>query len=308
VEAVMTGHLTLPALDPERPATLSRAVLHRLLREQLGFEGLVVTDALVMEAIAGQYGAGEAAVLALEAGADLVLMPADARLAIEAITAAVATGRLPLAQLEASAARRQRALGRCAMEPADPERAASADLELCQELVSATLEHQGGRLGLRGDKGVNLLRLDQALQAPFLPATAPALGLPAATGFQPRLMAAETASLWSSDPEAPLHLDRLEPGPVLVQLFVRGNPFRGTAGDGEPWAAALGQLQRAGRLAGLAVYGSPYLWDSLRRTLPLQTPAAYCPGQMPLAQQAVLGALGLGRSAEANAAPTEFTD
>jgi beta-glucosidase len=121
-------------------------------------------------------------------------------------------------------------------------------------------------------------------------------------------MAAETASLWSSDPEAPLHLDRLEPGPVLVQLFVRGNPFRGTAGDGEPWAAALGQLQRAGRLAGLAVYGSPYLWDSLRRTLPLQTPAAYCPGQMPLAQQAVLGALGLGRSAEANAAPTEFTD
>ncbi|MFM8662140.1 MAG: glycoside hydrolase family 3 N-terminal domain-containing protein [Cyanobium sp.] len=308
VEAVMTGHLTLPALDPERPATLSRAVLHQLLREQLGFEGLVVTDALVMEAIAGQYGAGEAAVLALEAGADLVLMPADARLAIEAITAAVDTGRLPLAQLEASAARRQRALGRCAAAPPDPERAASADLDLCRELVSATLEHQGGRLGLRGDKGVNLLRLDQALLAPFLPATAPALGLPEAAGFQPRLMAAETPILWSSDPLAPLQLDRLGTGPVLVQLFVRGNPFRGTAGDGEPWAAALGQLQRAGRLAGLAVFGSPYLWDSLRRKLPPQTPAAYCPGQMPLAQQAVLGALGLGRSAEANAVPTEFTD
>jgi beta-glucosidase len=300
VEAVMTGHLTLPALDPDRPATLSRAVLHQLLREQLGFDGLVVTDALVMEAIAGRYGAGEAAVLALEAGADLVLMPADARLAIAAILSAVQSGRLPLAQLEASAGRRQRALSRCGAGPADPNGAACPDLELCRELVSATLEHQGGQLATGSGppgQGVNLLRLDQALQAPFLPATAAALGLPAAAGFQPLLMAAETASLWSTDPAAPLALDRLGSGPVLVQLFVRGNPFRGNAGQGEPWAAALEQLQQAGRLAGVAVYGSPYLWDALRQILPPATPAAYSPGQMPLAQQAVLEALGLGHRA-----------
>jgi beta-glucosidase len=276
-------------------------VLHQLLREQLGFDGLVVTDALVMEAITGQYGAGEAAVLALEAGADLVLMPADARLAIAAILSAVQTGRLPRAQLEASAERRQRALGRCSAGAADPNGAASPDLPLCQELVTATLEHQGGQLdtGSGGDEGqgVNLLRLDQALQAPFLPATAAALGLPAAAGFQPLLMAVETVSLWSGDPAAPLALDRLGSGPVLVQLFVRGNPFRGNAGQGEPWAAALEQLQRAGRLAGVAVYGSPYLWDALRQTLPPGTPAAYSPGQMPLAQQAVLEALGLGKPA-----------
>jgi beta-glucosidase len=308
VEAVMTGHLTLPALDPERPATLSRTVLHQLLREQLGFDGLVVTDALVMEAIAGQYGAGEAVVLALEAGADLVLMPADARQAIAAITLAVHTGRLSLAQLEASAARRQRALSRCGAEPPDPAGAANADLQLCQELVSATLERQGAQLRLEGDRGVNLLRLDQALQAPFLPATAAALALPAAAGLQPLLMAAETASLWSGDPQAPLCLERLGEGPVLVQLFVRGNPFRGKAGPDEPWAAALDQLQRAGRLAGLAVYGSPYLWDSLRQTLPAAMPAAYSPGQMPLAQQAVLESLGLGRGGRQNAAAGEFTD
>jgi beta-glucosidase len=300
VEAVMTGHLTLPALDPERPATLSRAVLHHLLREQLGFDGLVVTDALVMEAIASQYGAGEATVLALEAGADLVLMPADARLAIEAIHTAVQTGRLPLAQLQASAGRRQRALNRCGTGPGDPNGAACPDLELCQELVSATLEHQGGQLatgnGAAG-QGVNLLRLDQALQAPFLPVTAAALRLPTAAGFQPLLMAAETASLWSADAETPLRLELLGAGPVLVQLFVRGNPFRGTTDQGERWVEALDQLQQAGRLAGVAVYGSPYLWDALRQTLPPGTPAAYSPGQMPLAQQAVLEALGLGQSA-----------
>ncbi|MFN5698947.1 MAG: glycoside hydrolase family 3 N-terminal domain-containing protein, partial [Cyanobacteriota bacterium] len=94
VASVMTAHLLLPELDPERPATLSAAVLSNLLRGELGFEGLVVTDALVMEAIAGQYGAGEAAVMALEAGADLVLMPADADAAIDAIVAAVQEGRL----------------------------------------------------------------------------------------------------------------------------------------------------------------------------------------------------------------------
>jgi beta-glucosidase len=110
VAAVMTAHLLLPALDPDRPATLSPAVLTELLRGELGFSGLVVTDALVMEAITGRWGAGEAAVLAVEAGADLVLMPADADQAIDAIVAAVEAGRLGLERIEAARERRRRAL------------------------------------------------------------------------------------------------------------------------------------------------------------------------------------------------------
>ena len=127
VAAVMTAHLLLPALDPTHPATLSRAVLTGLLREQLGFDGLIVTDALVMEAIAGRYGPSEAAVLALEAGADLVLMPGDAEGAIDAIVAAVVSGRLTTERLEASLSRRQRALERCrAALGSQQERACSA--------------------------------------------------------------------------------------------------------------------------------------------------------------------------------------
>lgn len=68
VDAVMTAHLSIPALDPDYPATLSPAVLQGLLRRELGFEGLIVTDALVMQAIAAHYGPGEAARLAFEAG------------------------------------------------------------------------------------------------------------------------------------------------------------------------------------------------------------------------------------------------
>ena len=311
VAAVMTAHLSLPALDPQRPATLSAAVLSDLLREELGFAGLVVTDALVMEAIAGRYGAGEAAVLALEAGADLVLMPADARSAITAIAAAVAEGRLERGRLEASAARRRAALaglpqqGRTA---ADPCQAAAVDPVLAQDLMNATLEVRGRIQPPPAEcPGVNLIRLDQALQAAFLPAGAPAITLAAAAGFRPCLLAGDTLSPWSGNSQAPLNLEQLGEGPVLVQLFVRGNPFRGHAGGAEPWPAALGQLLDAGRLAGLVVYGSPYLWDALRELLPPGVPAAHSPGQMPLAQAGALSGLGLGRRAVGQAA-AGFTD
>jgi beta-glucosidase len=310
VSAVMTGHLILPALDGQRPATLSSAVLGGLLRRELGFQGLVVTDALVMEAIAGHHGAGEAAVLALEAGADLVLMPADARLAIDAIATAVQQGRLKREQLEASAERRRAALEGCADSAAAPEAAAQADRGLERELVQATLEWQGTARP-RGSGGLNLVRVDQALQAPFLPAGAPALALPNAAGFRTAVTAADTPDIWTGDPAAPLALDRFPEGPVLLQLFVRGNPFRGSAGSAEPWGAALRQLVAAERLAGLVVYGSPYLWEELRPLLPEQLPASYSPGQMPLAQAAALGAIGLGADPGPPAAAPDadgFTD
>ena len=113
VESVMTAHLLIPALDAERPATLSPKVLTDLLRVSLDFQGLIVTDALVMEAITSLVGPGEAAVQAFEAGADLILMPADADEAINAVCAALASGRLPASRLEQSLQRRREALQRC---------------------------------------------------------------------------------------------------------------------------------------------------------------------------------------------------
>jgi beta-glucosidase len=92
---------------------------------------------------------------------------------------------------------------------------------------------------------------------------------------------------------------------VLLQLFVRGNPFLCTAAGTESLTAVIGQLQAAGRLAGLAVYGSPYLWETLRPLVAEGIPAGWSPGQMPLAQAALLTRLGLGAGA---ARPGEFTD
>jgi len=309
VAAVMTGHLVLPALDASRPATLSAAVLTDLLRRDLGFGGLVVTDALVMEAIAAHHGAGEAAVLALEAGADLVLMPADAEEAITAIVAAVEQGRLSRQQLETSAQRRHQALahgrraggGDAGASSAEPLGALSNgpsadDRQLARELVQRSLRHQGGALRAPAAGGISLIRIDGSLGCPFLPPQAPALARAAAAGFRPVLLEASSPSPWALAGPGPLDLERLGDGPLLLQLFVRGNPFRGSAGGLEPWAAVIEQLQRHGRLAGLAVYGSPYLWEELRSLLKPTIPAAWSPGQMPLAQAAVLARLGLGET------------
>jgi len=307
IDAVMTAHLVLPALDRQRPATLSKAVLTDLLRGELGFDGLVVTDALVMEAISRHYGAGEAAVLALEAGADLVLMPADARAALAAISDAVASGRLSRAQLEASAVRRQRALTRVR----SGARAAlhEPDQQLVRTLLQLSLQRQGGTVGSPGTAGgINLIRLETCLQAPQAVPQLPALDLPAACGYRPVLLEPRSPRPWSDAPEAPLNLDTLGAGPVLLQLFVRGNPFRGSSAANEPWAQAIAQLQQLGRLAGVVVYGSPYLWQSLQRVLDPGIPAAYSPGQMPQAQAQALHSLGIGHTDAGMEADNGFTD
>ena len=92
--AVMVGHIIVEALDPEYPASLSPAV-HRYLREELGYSGVIMTDDLVMQAITDQYGAGEAAVMAVLAGNDL-LCSTEYAVQYEAVLQAVLDGRIDI--------------------------------------------------------------------------------------------------------------------------------------------------------------------------------------------------------------------
>jgi len=103
---VMSGHIAFPSFTgSDEPATMSPAVMTGMLRDSLGFTGLVVTDALSMGAIANQYGAGEASVRAFIAGSDLLVMPSDPDVAVNAMAAAVASGRIALDRLDASVRR-----------------------------------------------------------------------------------------------------------------------------------------------------------------------------------------------------------
>ena len=128
---IMTSHILLPRLDAEHPATLSPRIVHGLLRRELGFEGVIVTDALDMQGASGEHGIPEAAVRALAAGCDLLCIGSDNTAEqldgiVAAIAAAVASGRLPRERVREAAAR-VRALG--ASAPAVPAASAAVDID-----------------------------------------------------------------------------------------------------------------------------------------------------------------------------------
>ncbi|MGV9699838.1 glycoside hydrolase family 3 protein [Streptomyces sp. NPDC003470] len=133
--AVMSAHILVPALDPDRPATLSRRILTGLLRGELGYDGLIVTDGMEMRAIAGTYGIERGSVLAVAAGADAICVGgglADeetVRRLRDALVEAVRTGELPEERL-ADAAERVRALARWTAARADAARSVPADGEV----------------------------------------------------------------------------------------------------------------------------------------------------------------------------------
>ncbi|GBF73712.1 hypothetical protein PA598K_02028 [Paenibacillus sp. 598K] len=107
-DAVMVAHLLIPDLDPEYPASLSETIIDGLLRQELGFDGVVMTDDLTMQGITKQHTVGEAAVLSLRAGSDIVLIGhhhGQQAEVMETILASVREGELTEEQLDAKVGR-----------------------------------------------------------------------------------------------------------------------------------------------------------------------------------------------------------
>jgi len=187
--AVMVAHLDVRAVDSGVPSSLSPEVVG-LLREDLGFDGLVVTDALDMGAVTDAYGPGEAAVRAVAAGADVALMPADARAAHAALVAAVGAGDLPAERL-AEAATRVVALQlhqAASAPPADSDVLGShADLSYAASLAGLTVVAGPCEGRLVGD-AVQVVGGSAADRSRFADA-ATAAGLEVGTGDVVRLLA-----------------------------------------------------------------------------------------------------------------------
>jgi beta-N-acetylhexosaminidase len=128
VASIMTAHVLVPALDDKRPATLSRRIITGVLRQELGFEGVIFSDDLEMKALATEHTVPSAAVLAIEAGCDGLLVCSGNHdlqsQTLEALIHAVEEERLPLARVEDALKRQQRAkerflAGPAAARPAD---------------------------------------------------------------------------------------------------------------------------------------------------------------------------------------------
>jgi beta-N-acetylhexosaminidase len=133
VSSVMSAHIALPALgEPGTPATLVPAVITGLLRDTLGFAGMVYTDALSREGVGQGYPVERSAVLAVRAGADVLLKPTDVRRAIDAVVAAVERGEIAPARIERSVRRILEAKARLGLH-----RDRYADLARIREVVGA---------------------------------------------------------------------------------------------------------------------------------------------------------------------------
>jgi len=126
VAFMMTAHVLVPSIDEERPATLSRRIVGDLLREELGFEGVIFGDDLEMKAIARQYTVPDAAVQAIAAGCDgLLICSGNVEVqasALEALVHAVEDRRLPIARVEDALKRQRRAKERFLAASATPAR------------------------------------------------------------------------------------------------------------------------------------------------------------------------------------------
>ena len=102
---IMVGHMTMRAIDSENPASMSEKIVTELLRNQLGYNGIIITDAMNMGAITDSYTSGEAAVKAISAGCDMVLCISNLGAAVDAVVEAVEDGTLSEAAIDESVIR-----------------------------------------------------------------------------------------------------------------------------------------------------------------------------------------------------------
>jgi len=272
VDSVMTAHLAVPALDaPDVPATLSPAIMTGLLRDELKFQGLIVTDALEMAGVAKGYANGEAAVRALEAGADVLLMPPDPEAAIRAVVAAVRKGRLTTKRIDQSLARVL-----TAKQTVGLDRAKLVDLEAIADVVNAP--EAAARAQEITDRAVTLVKNENAA-APLRNAKDAAYvilteGRYSSEGqsLTQELSKRGASVLFALDPSMPdSELDAAAQkasvsAEIVVLAFASAGAYRGNLALPGSFPKLVDTLIAAGKPVTLVSLGSPYLIRSFPKS------------------------------------------
>ncbi len=290
VDSIMTAHIAVPALAPaDVPATLSPAILTGLLRGAMGFKGIIVTDALEMGGIAKGYGSGEAAVLALEAGADALVMPPDPEAAVKAVVAAVESHRLTRARIDESVARllaakertgldRRRAVD---LEGIGDQLAAPEDEERAQQIAERAVtlaKNDGNLIPLRAPAKTCFLTLAES--------RASSEGLEFAQEVHRHEKSAQVFSLDASMPAPSLDAvvqKTAECESFTVAAFASVAAYRSDVGLGGEFPGMLDALFATGKPVILVALGNPYMVRSFPKagaflltfsTVPLSETAA----------------------------------
>jgi beta-N-acetylhexosaminidase len=266
--SVMTGHLSIPALEPDSntPATLSHNILTGLLRDELGFQGLVVTDAMDMGGITVRYAPGEAAVRAVLAGADALLMPPVPDAAFEALQEALKSGRISKERLDASVRRILQAKARLGLHS---NRLVDVNA-INQKFGSVAWQKEAQEIS---DRGVTLLR-DTPHRLP-LDGTKPSRALLLALYADPEPYPGEdlerelrsrfesVAALRADTKFVNASTLKLPPPDsydvAILALFVRVSDRKGNVDVPAEQAALAEQIYKTGKPVITVGFGSPYL-------------------------------------------------
>jgi beta-N-acetylhexosaminidase len=268
VDSIMPGHLAVPALEPDAntPATLSRNILTQLLRDEMKFHGLIVSDAMDMGGVTTLYAPGEAAVRSVEAGSDVLLMPPVPDAAMAGLEAAVRSGRISIARIDESVRRILAAKARLGLDKNRFVDVAHINEKFAPPAYDTLAQ------GI-ADRGVTLLR-DSPKLLP-LDSTRPMRVLLVALSADPDPFPGETI-----EPEIRPRVDSLTvlradtqfkpvttltlPKPdtydlAIAALFVRVADRKGNVGFPEEQRAFVNQLLAQGKPVVIASFGSPYL-------------------------------------------------
>jgi beta-N-acetylhexosaminidase len=271
VSSVMPGHLNVPAFepDPSVPATISRNIMTGLLRDELKFKGLIVTDAMDMGGVTSQFAPGDAAVRAVEAGADVLLQLPLPDAAMASLEAAVKSGRIPAARIDESVRRILQAKSRLGL---DKDRL--VDIEhLNETFAKPEYEVQAQAIA---DRGVTLLR-DNAHLLP-LDATHPLRVLLVSLSADPDPYPGENIEpeiRWRVDSLTALRADTQFasadwlklPAPesydvAIAALFVRVADRKGNVGLPDNQRVVVNQMLATGKPIVIMSFGSPYLIEN----------------------------------------------
>ncbi len=275
VDSVMTAHLLINAWDKQNPATLSKTILTGKLRDKLGFDGLIVTDALIMGGVAKFADSEEIAVKAVEAGADILLMPDDPELAINAVYNAVNTGRLNVERIDESLNKiwqaKQKIFNHQNKNISIYQLSQKEDRETVKNILKYSLKTSKNLpLKVTSNKSQrNLIIVDDILNAEFLDRQMPGFTIPNLLGYDLQLVDQNT-----------FHNVLEDNRETLLQIFIRGNPFRGNAGFNETAKSCYHKLLKKSIVKGLIIYGSPYILDWFTTEMNLDIPWVFSYGQM----------------------------
>jgi beta-glucosidase-like glycosyl hydrolase len=168
VASIMSAHVSFPSLDATAaPATLSRSILRDLLRDKLGFRGLVVTDALIMEGVLGG-GESDAVVRALDAGCDCLLYPNQLADSVAAVTRAVESGRLDEERVEGSLERRDYWAKWASVDPGNPVSTERDDSGWARDLAERVVHPIAGAIP-RLRSPLRVIDVDDDIGGPYPP-------------------------------------------------------------------------------------------------------------------------------------------